>query len=319
MKNTGLKEQGILVIAAVFGFIGGAMVYVTYGLSLPGSGLVALIVALGVAVVLWLGWRAPTASPMAADPVPVATTSGGQGLGGTTSGAAGPAIVSDHAAASAATTAPMGATVAADGADEAGSPVVATSAAADSGVGVVLKPTTRLAGQDELASRKGVWKYDGKADAGVAAATSAASVAQAMPDAATQQAAVSTQTAGAMNGESVAAIAAREDMPDLDDGAPTPDVGDKPTILSGPRDGGADNLKEIKGVGPKLEGTLHDMGIYHFDQIAGWSATEIAWMDNNLKGFRGRVSRDGWIDQAKILAAGGETAFSKRVDKGGVY
>ena len=42
-------------------------------------------------------------------------------------------------------------------------------------------------------------------------------------------------------------------------------------------------------------------------------------MDENLKGFRGRVSRDDWIGQARILAAGGETEFSKRVEDGEVY
>ena len=88
-------------------------------------------------------------------------------------------------------------------------------------------------------------------------------------------------------------------------------------MLGGARPGGPDNLKEIKGVGPKLEQTLNQMGVYHFDQIAGWGPAEVAWMDGNLKGFKGRVSRDGWVEQAKILAAGGETEFSSRVDKGG--
>ncbi|MGK7653374.1 endonuclease [Roseovarius sp. B08] len=97
------------------------------------------------------------------------------------------------------------------------------------------------------------------------------------------------------------------------------DVGTKPEMLSAPRGGKADNLKEIKGVGPKLEGVLHDMGVYHFDQIAGWTDQEVAWVDANLIGFKGRVSRDNWIDQAKTLAAGGETDFSTRVDKGDVY
>ena len=97
------------------------------------------------------------------------------------------------------------------------------------------------------------------------------------------------------------------------------DVGTKPATLDGPRGGTADNLKEIKGVGPKLEGVLHDMGFYHFDQIANWTDEEVAWVDANLVGFKGRVSRDNWIDQAKTLAAGGETEFSKRVDKGDVY
>ncbi|QFT92688.1 NADH dehydrogenase subunit E [Roseovarius sp. THAF9] len=97
------------------------------------------------------------------------------------------------------------------------------------------------------------------------------------------------------------------------------DVGTKPEVLSGPRGGSADNLKEIKGVGPKLEGVLHKMGFYHFDQIASWTDEEVAWVDQNLEGFKGRVSRDNWIEQAKTLAAGGETEFSKRVDKGDVY
>ena len=96
-------------------------------------------------------------------------------------------------------------------------------------------------------------------------------------------------------------------------------AGTKPEMLSGPRDGGADNLKEIKGVGPKLEKLLNSLGVYHFDQVAGWSADEVAWVDANLEGFKGRVSRDDWVGQARILAAGGDTEFSKRVDKGDVY
>ncbi|MCT4369958.1 endonuclease [Yangia mangrovi] len=95
--------------------------------------------------------------------------------------------------------------------------------------------------------------------------------------------------------------------------------GSQPVALAQPRSGDADNLKEIKGVGPKLESLLHELGIYHFDQIAGWSSAEVAWMDENLKGFRGRVSRDDWIGQARTLAAGGETEFSKRVEDGEVY
>ena len=68
-----------------------------------------------------------------------------------------------------------------------------------------------------------------------------------------------------------------------------------------------------------MEQMLNGMGFYHFDQIAAWSGAEVAWVDENLKGFKGRVSRDGWVDQAKTLAEGGETAFSQKVDKGGVY
>lgn len=93
----------------------------------------------------------------------------------------------------------------------------------------------------------------------------------------------------------------------------------KPEMLTAARGGKADNLKEIKGVGPKLEALLNRMGVFHFDQIAGWRAPEVAWVDENLEGFKGRVTRDTWVAQAKILAAGGDTEFSKRVDKGEVY
>lgn len=92
-------------------------------------------------------------------------------------------------------------------------------------------------------------------------------------------------------------------------------IGKKPAVLSAPKGGQADDLKQIKGVGPKLEQACRDLGIYHFDQIATWSPEEVAWVDENLVGFKGRVSRDGWVEQAKILAAGGETEFSKRVAK----
>ncbi|MEO0486080.1 MAG: NADH:ubiquinone oxidoreductase [Pseudomonadota bacterium] len=93
----------------------------------------------------------------------------------------------------------------------------------------------------------------------------------------------------------------------------------KPTALSEAREGGADNLKEIKGIGPKLEKLCNSMGFYHFDQIAAWTDAEVAWVDDNLEGFKGRVTRDKWVEQAKILAAGGDTEFSKRVDGGKVY
>ena len=89
----------------------------------------------------------------------------------------------------------------------------------------------------------------------------------------------------------------------------------KPKTMSAARAGGADNLKLIKGVGPKLEALLHRLGFFHFDQVASWTADEVAWVDENLEGFKGRVSRDEWVAQAKILAAGGETEFSKKDKK----
>jgi len=73
-------------------------------------------------------------------------------------------------------------------------------------------------------------------------------------------------------------------------------------LLSEARGGKADDLKKISGVGPKLEGLLHDNGVFHFDQIAAWTADEIAYMDDKLS-FKGRIERDNWIEQAASLAA----------------
>jgi NADH-quinone oxidoreductase subunit E len=74
-----------------------------------------------------------------------------------------------------------------------------------------------------------------------------------------------------------------------------------PQTLAAPRDGGADDLKLISGVGPKLEGVLNELGFWHFDQIAAWTEAEIAWVDSRLK-FKGRIVRDDWMAQAAALA-----------------
>ncbi|MEO0850937.1 MAG: NADH-quinone oxidoreductase subunit E, partial [Pseudomonadota bacterium] len=64
----------------------------------------------------------------------------------------------------------------------------------------------------------------------------------------------------------------------------------------------ADDLKLISGVGPKLEETLNDLGFYTFEQIAGWTPENVAYVDARLK-FKGRIERDDWITKAKDLAA----------------
>lgn len=79
----------------------------------------------------------------------------------------------------------------------------------------------------------------------------------------------------------------------------------KPEGLNEARGGAPDDLKRIKGVGPKLETLLHSLGVFHFDQVAAWNADEIAWVDDNLKGFKGRVTRDNWVEQAKKFVADG--------------
>jgi len=135
---------------------------------------------------------------------------------------------------------------------------------------------------------------------GVAAAPKAAKPAPVKPE----KVAPKAKTAG-KDASAVPAPATK-----TDDAAEVPGL--KPAVLAEARDGKADDLKMIKGVGPKLEKLLHSMGFFHFDQVANWTAEELAWVDHNLEGFKGRASRDEWVAQAKLLATGQETEFSKR-------
>jgi NADH-quinone oxidoreductase subunit E len=84
----------------------------------------------------------------------------------------------------------------------------------------------------------------------------------------------------------------------------TPGALVKPELLKRPRGGNADDLSLISGVADKLVEKLNAMGIWHFDQIAKWTPEEIAWIESQLDGFKGRVNRDKWLDQAQKLASG---------------
>jgi NADH-quinone oxidoreductase subunit E len=77
--------------------------------------------------------------------------------------------------------------------------------------------------------------------------------------------------------------------------------GIKPISLSTPRNGTADDLKEISGIGLKVENALYELGIFHFSQIAEWTNDNIAWIDTYLN-YEGRVVREDWITQAKHLS-----------------
>ena len=68
-----------------------------------------------------------------------------------------------------------------------------------------------------------------------------------------------------------------------------------------------------------MEGLLNRLGFFHFDQIGAWTGDEVAWVDQNLEGFKGRVTRDNWVTQAQALASGAETEFSRRAKKDDIY
>jgi predicted flap endonuclease-1-like 5' DNA nuclease len=81
--------------------------------------------------------------------------------------------------------------------------------------------------------------------------------------------------------------------------------------------GNADDLKRIRGVGVLIEKKLVSMGISTYAQIANWSGTDIDRVSHVLD-FKGRIERENWVEQARILSAGGQTEFSRRVDRGEV-
>ncbi|MGB7405566.1 MAG: hypothetical protein WA906_07755 [Pacificimonas sp.] len=76
-----------------------------------------------------------------------------------------------------------------------------------------------------------------------------------------------------------------------------------------------DDLSLIKGIGPKMEAMLHDMGVWFFAQIADWTEDEKKMADAKLGNFKGRLDRDKVMEQAKLLAAGRVTEYEARFGK----
>ncbi len=82
-------------------------------------------------------------------------------------------------------------------------------------------------------------------------------------------------------------------------------------LRSAPRE----DLKRIRGIGVLIENRLNAMGVVAYEQIANWTATDIDRVSQTLD-FKGRIERENWVEQARILASGGATEFSRRVDRG---
>ena len=68
----------------------------------------------------------------------------------------------------------------------------------------------------------------------------------------------------------------------------------------------------IEGIGPALEKLVNSLGFFHFDQIASWSDSDVALVDAEMKTFKGRIARDKWVAQAKIIVTEGLEAFHER-------
>lgn len=92
--------------------------------------------------------------------------------------------------------------------------------------------------------------------------------------------------------------------------APAPEPVSAPVSKAAP-----DNLLQLKGVGPKVNGILVGLGITRFEQIAAWTDEDIARIDSHLGNFSGRVVRDQWVDQASYLARGDKAGFEEKYGK----
>lgn len=150
----------------------------------------------------------------------------------------------------------------------------------------------------------------------VGAATSTAGAVKAVADATGSVARLVGDAAERRNAAAAAAPQAAAATP-----APQPTAaeamaqGTKPVGETAPRAGKPDELELIRGIGPQNERKLHELGIYHFDQIAAWTPQEALWVGGYLA-FPGRIEREDWIGQAKLLASGGTTAHAEKVRRG---
>ena len=84
-----------------------------------------------------------------------------------------------------------------------------------------------------------------------------------------------------------------------------------------PASSAPDDLKRIRGIGVLLERKLNAMGVVTYEQIANWTADDVGAVNSKLE-FKGRIERENWIEQARILASGGHTDFSRRFERGEV-
>jgi predicted flap endonuclease-1-like 5' DNA nuclease len=100
-------------------------------------------------------------------------------------------------------------------------------------------------------------------------------------------------------------------------GAGQPQAGSRIGVGKALRPQPAEDLKRIRGIGVLIEKKLNQMGIVAYEQIANWTAEEMDRVSQSLD-FKGRIERENWVEQARILASGGTTEFSRRVDRGEV-
>ena len=103
----------------------------------------------------------------------------------------------------------------------------------------------------------------------------------------------------------------------IDAGTPAPSLDSKVSAEQARSANSGDDLTRIKGLGPKIATMLNEMGVNRFAQIAAWTDSDIEKIDSRLGKFQGRIRRDAWVDQAKLLNSGDESGFSAKFGQNG--
>jgi predicted flap endonuclease-1-like 5' DNA nuclease len=101
--------------------------------------------------------------------------------------------------------------------------------------------------------------------------------------------------------------------PDSEPVMPAPTAPLATETPAGPGEG--DDLRKIKGVGPKLVTTLHALGVTRYEQIAGWTDADLDALDAQLGAFAGRPRRDSWVEQARLLSSGDKSGYESKFGK----
>ncbi|MCT2398128.1 hypothetical protein [Novosphingobium mangrovi (ex Huang et al. 2023)] len=110
----------------------------------------------------------------------------------------------------------------------------------------------------------------------------------------------------------VIAVAAQEEV---DNAAPSQPEPAKPAETAAAPAGADDDLRKIKGLGPKMLALLNSMGVTRFEQIAAWTDADLDDLDGKLGAFAGRPRRDNWVEQARLLSGGDTGAYEAKFGK----
>src|SRR5258705_7149318 len=89
-----------------------------------------------------------------------------------------------------------------------------------------------------------------------------------------------------------------------------------PAAAAAPAEGAAEDLQQISAIDAATEAALKALGVCRYEQIGAWRRADLEHFARALAIARRRISRENWIEQAQILAAGGKTRYAHRRARG---